>query len=118
MIDAVTPSDVVKCPWCATLLEWTQNGQRWKFRAHTDEFCRDATRQRVRDLEQALAAQRETWEYAAKSHARSLDAYLRKHGLPTPTERLDQMRTIAAVSTIGALSLDDLLGMAKRTGDT
>lgn len=109
MIDSVTSSNVVKCQWCATPLEWTQNGQRWKLKAHTDDFCRGATRQRVRDLEQALVAQRETWEHAAKSHARRLDEYLRKHGLPTPDERLDQLRAIAATSTIGALTFDDMI---------
>lgn len=83
------PTDEVKCKWCDTMVEWTQGGQRWLFTAHTDEFCRDATRQLVQDLKIALRSMQETCEHATRRNARRVHDYdyLQKHGLPTEEEK-------------------------------
>jgi len=103
-------TDIVKCQWCDTMLEWTQGGKRWQFTAHTDEFCRDATRQLVRDLRAALASQRATWEHRIAREHRAIDQILRDAGLPTLKERAEAAelkRLVSALPTMAPEWLTD-----------
>lgn len=83
-------TDTKHCRWCNTLLEWTQNSKRWTFTAHTEQFCRDATRQRVKDLELAIKSVHENYHHQFERYVRRMDEYLAEHGLPTSKEQAAQ----------------------------
>lgn len=80
-------TDHVRCPHCGTTLEFCSGGIRFRFTAHTEAFCRDMTRQRVKDLERALVQQREAFEHANEQLRRHVDKILSNAGLPTLEER-------------------------------
>ncbi len=88
---------MTQCEWCNTVLRTEIEPGKWlAFTAHTDEFCRIATRRCVKDLRAAIVWQRENFEHVIRRHERSLQQYLEKHGLPTADEKLERARGLLA----------------------
>lgn len=95
----MTPAE--RCQWCDTVLVFTSDGLRMTFKAHDDAFCRDATRQRVKDLERALQAAAETFEYATRMHRQSVEERVQRmfgnEGLRRWNEREVTAADVAAI---------------------
>lgn len=77
----------VRCPHCDVPLEFESHGNRFRFTAHTEEFCRDGTRQRVKDLERALADQREMFERAIAQFKQHIELTLEERAKQAERER-------------------------------
>lgn len=109
------PTVTKRCSHCDTALEFEPvTGGRVVFTAHDDQFCRDATRERVKMLEAVLLSQREAYERAFERQRRWLDSVLKEHGLPSLAERakIDELkRAMAEQQRIDARALAELNGL-------
>lgn len=75
------------CDLCDTALEFEHDGQLIAFTAHTLEWCRATTKQRIANLEHGLKAKDETWAAAFAHLRKKIDRLLASNGTPMLTER-------------------------------
>lgn len=89
--------NVVKCELCDTCLEWTSDGHRFQFTAHTPEMCRAATLYRIRTLEGVLKQNAETCQRSLERCVRQIDVRLKELGveqLSAWTQRMAELNKI------------------------
>lgn len=89
--------NAVKCELCDTALEWDAGGQRFRFTAHTPEFCRVMTLHRIRTLEGVLKQNAETCQRSLERCLRQLDIRLKELGheeLTAWTRRMAELNEI------------------------
>lgn len=80
----------IHCEYCDTPLEIEVAGKQYVFTAHSEEFCRDATRQRVKDLLCAIQGIHENYAHVMEDYRRGIDEMLAKHGIPSLEEQSKQ----------------------------
>jgi hypothetical protein len=86
-----------RCELCDVPLEYALGDRRLDFTGHSPELCRVGTLDRIRTLQDSLAAKDELHQIQAAEFARRVDEILAKHGLPT----LHELATSDAARGVG-----------------